>query len=558
MAAQSSDGGYAPDIPQIDTSPPDENGNTTTTITNPDGSQDVVVTDANGNFVGSNRVNPDGSTEEPTGPTTAPANGGRPQHVPPDARVDANGDHVWTDQSGDVHRVDADTGDRLRRKPDGTIYRRREDGSRVRKNPDGSYVRVDVDGNVTRTAAPGGGVDDGGVDDGGGGSSFKPPADARVDANGDSVWTDKNGDVRRYDASSGDQLRRTADGTVYRRRPDGTVNRLDPDGTQTRRNPDGSRVRKNPDGSYVRVDVDGNVTRTAAPGGGGGGTTPPGTTPPGTTPPGTTPPGTTPPGTTPGPSNRPDTLNVLQPWNQPLEEVLPPRPDFGPLEGPTTELPEYEAGDPLVTPEYESGEPFVAPEYESPDPFVAPTMADVMQRPGYKFGLEQGQIALENSAASRGMLRHGNTMREMLKYGSDYATTKYGDSYNRMIGEWKTMQDEGRYSHEQDYTGALDEFKSQVDERRYAYDAAYRAAVDEHLSALGERRYDHEQGYTRAKSLRDEEAEREAVNAGLVRGDYQNEYDQSVDRWTLARNTYWQNQDNAFDRTRWKAELGLV
>ena len=510
------------DVPDVQTSPPDEDGNTTTTITNSDGSQDVIVSDANGNFVSSHRVNPDGTIEEPTdGPTTAPGtttepgNGGRPQHVPPDARVDANGDHVWTDANGDVNRVEASTGDRLRREPDGTIYRRSQDGSVTRRNPDG---------------------------------------------------------------------------------------------TVTRRNPDGSRVRKNPDGSSVRVDAAGNVTRTAAPA-----TTDTNETE------------TTETDTTgPGPSNRPQDLNVLQPWNQPLEEVLPPRPDFDPLEGPQTPLPEYvpgegyvapeyEAGDPLATtpyergdpldaPGYEAGDTFDAPEYQSPDQFVAPTMAEVMERPGYKFGLEQGQIALENSAASRGILRHGNTMREMLKYGSDYATTKYDDSYKRMLGEWKTMQDEGRYAHEQSYRGtkdeftsqvderryahdadyrkAIDEFTSQVDERRYAHDARYRAEVDEYMAAIDEGRYDHEQdvdatkttyqygedkrryeqeqAFERARILRAEEAEREAMNAALERGDYNSQYNQSTAEWEAARNTYWTNQGNAFDRTRWQAELGLV
>jgi hypothetical protein len=57
---------------------------------------------------------------------------------------------------------------------------------------------------------------------------------------------------------------------------------------------------------------------------------------------------------------------------------------------------------------------------------------DVLGEPGYMFGLTQGRNALEGSAAARGGLYSGNTLKALTQFGNDYATTKYGDAWNRM------------------------------------------------------------------------------------------------------------------------------
>jgi hypothetical protein len=57
---------------------------------------------------------------------------------------------------------------------------------------------------------------------------------------------------------------------------------------------------------------------------------------------------------------------------------------------------------------------------------------DVMGEPGYMFGLKSGRDALEGSAAAGGGLYSGNTLKALTRYGNDYATTKYGDAWNRM------------------------------------------------------------------------------------------------------------------------------
>lgn len=60
-----------------------------------------------------------------------------------------------------------------------------------------------------------------------------------------------------------------------------------------------------------------------------------------------------------------------------------------------------------------------------------PTAASVMAEPGYEFGRTEGMRGIENSAAARGGALSGNTLRRLAGFNSDYATTRYGDAWNR-------------------------------------------------------------------------------------------------------------------------------
>jgi hypothetical protein len=63
------------------------------------------------------------------------------------------------------------------------------------------------------------------------------------------------------------------------------------------------------------------------------------------------------------------------------------------------------------------------------------TGADVMAEPGYQFGLQQGQQALDRQATARGMRNSGAALMAAQRYGTDYGTTTYNDAWNRMQGE---------------------------------------------------------------------------------------------------------------------------
>ncbi len=61
----------------------------------------------------------------------------------------------------------------------------------------------------------------------------------------------------------------------------------------------------------------------------------------------------------------------------------------------------------------------------------APTQAQVMNEPGYQFGLDQGMNALNRYQNARGLNGSGAQLKQAARYGTDYATQKYGDAFNR-------------------------------------------------------------------------------------------------------------------------------
>lgn len=65
------------------------------------------------------------------------------------------------------------------------------------------------------------------------------------------------------------------------------------------------------------------------------------------------------------------------------------------------------------------------------------TMADYQADPGYAFRLQQGQNALESSAAARGSNLSGATLKALTQYGQDMGSQEYQNAYNR----WNTDRD---------------------------------------------------------------------------------------------------------------------
>lgn len=58
---------------------------------------------------------------------------------------------------------------------------------------------------------------------------------------------------------------------------------------------------------------------------------------------------------------------------------------------------------------------------------------DVTQDPGYLFGMQQGQAALNNQFGARGMRNSGAALKAASRFGTDYGTTKYDQAFNRQV-----------------------------------------------------------------------------------------------------------------------------
>jgi hypothetical protein len=73
-------------------------------------------------------------------------------------------------------------------------------------------------------------------------------------------------------------------------------------------------------------------------------------------------------------------------------------------------------------------------------PFTPPTLSTAEQYPGYQFQLQQGEGALQNSAAAKGDLVSGNDLEAQQQYGQGLAQSDYNNVYNQSFNTFETNQ----------------------------------------------------------------------------------------------------------------------
>lgn len=108
------------------------------------------------------------------------------------------------------------------------------------------------------------------------------------------------------------------------------------------------------------------------------------------------------------------------------------------------------------------------------DQFKAPTADDVLADPSYKFRLGEGEQALQGSAAARGLLNTGGTLKDILRYGQQFASNEYGNIYNRDLSTYQTG-----------FNNALNAYGTNYGSQ-YAdpYRAQYQAATDQYAPQM--------------------------------------------------------------------------
>lgn len=58
---------------------------------------------------------------------------------------------------------------------------------------------------------------------------------------------------------------------------------------------------------------------------------------------------------------------------------------------------------------------------------------DYTASPGYDFRFKEGQRAVDSSAASKGMLMSGGTLKDLTRFGQGVAAADYNDQFNRLM-----------------------------------------------------------------------------------------------------------------------------
>lgn len=67
------------------------------------------------------------------------------------------------------------------------------------------------------------------------------------------------------------------------------------------------------------------------------------------------------------------------------------------------------------------------------------TLADFAADPGYQFRLQEGLRGVTNSAASRGMMGSGATLKALMRYNSGLADQEFSDAYTRFNNDQNTQ-----------------------------------------------------------------------------------------------------------------------
>lgn len=85
------------------------------------------------------------------------------------------------------------------------------------------------------------------------------------------------------------------------------------------------------------------------------------------------------------------------------------------------------------------------PLFDAPD-FVAPDPQDILNDPSYLWRVSQGERALQQSAAARGTLRTGGTLKGLIDYGQSAASQEYASAFDRATQtyglQYRAAQDE--------------------------------------------------------------------------------------------------------------------
>lgn len=105
----------------------------------------------------------------------------------------------------------------------------------------------------------------------------------------------------------------------------------------------------------------------------------------------------------------------------------------------------------------------------NPDPFNAPSFDDVYKSPDYQTRLQTGEDALQHSAAARGVLHSGGTLKDILDYGKKFGQGEYDDSYNHAAQTYQL-----NYTGQHDkYTPLLAEWQTKAQAQAAAVLAQY-------------------------------------------------------------------------------------
>ena len=98
----------------------------------------------------------------------------------------------------------------------------------------------------------------------------------------------------------------------------------------------------------------------------------------------------------------------------------------------------------LTKPYVEAGKNAL-PEYLKLAPYEDFGMKQFQADPGYNFRMAEGMKGLERSAAARGLLQSGGTLKGIQQYGQNLASAEYDNAFSRYISQREASMEQYRY-----------------------------------------------------------------------------------------------------------------
>ncbi len=116
--------------------------------------------------------------------------------------------------------------------------------------------------------------------------------------------------------------------------------------------------------------------------------------------------------------------------------------------------------------------------------------SQVTQDPGYKFRLQQGEDQVQQSAAARGLLHSGSTLKGINDYAQGQASSELGAAYNRQLGQYNDNRTNFNNDRSFGYNQASDQYGRLVASNQDRYNklaslAGYGPTAATNLGNLG-------------------------------------------------------------------------
>lgn len=106
---------------------------------------------------------------------------------------------------------------------------------------------------------------------------------------------------------------------------------------------------------------------------------------------------------------------------------------------------------------------FNAPPPFSYADFTAPTLEQAQNEPGYAFARDEGQRAMQQSAAGRGLLRSGGTLKDLAAWANKFAEQNYGNVFNRAQQTWQGNRNSAFDNYNMNYNNAFNLARAQYE-----------------------------------------------------------------------------------------------